>query len=301
MAGDNQMFYAASEWGGLYKSTDGGDRWSFLSGHLPMATWDVEVDPGNTGNVYATSFYDGRFNSVSGIQVSHDAGVTWTHPPTATPPLAYNSAQARKDELTAFGIAVRPDATQRVYIGTNCGLAVSTNAGITWNFVDPTPATPASDVWDVVVQAGGPNGLGIIDICGDDRHRRSVDGGVNWTGGSPGLPAGQCSLAASPDESYVLIATAGGQIYETDDGGATAAQQLCQPGPPGPHPVRRDQPANRLRHDRSVQPLVRRRQCLQSRLHHADAAGPGRGGQVPGLRLVGRAIQQERGQPRRPG
>ena len=233
VAGDNDTFYAASEWGGLYKSTDGGDRWSFLSGHLPMVTWDVEVDPGNTGNVYATSFYDGRFNSVSGIQVSHDAGVTWTHPPTATPPAAYNCAQVRKDELTAFGIAVRPDATQRVYIGTNCGLAISTNAGNTWAFVDPTPATPASDVWDVTVQAGGPNGLGIIDICGDDRHRRSVDGGVNWTGGSAQLPAGQCSIAASPDESYVVFATAGGQIYETDDGGATWPNSYVNPAPQG--------------------------------------------------------------------
>jgi uncharacterized repeat protein (TIGR01451 family) len=228
VAGDNQTFYAASEWGGLYKSSDGGDHWSFLPGHLPMATWDVEVDPGNTGNVYATSFYDGRIASVSGIQVSHDAGVTWTHPATATPPLAYNCSQARKDELTAFGIAVRPDATQRVYVGTNCGLAISTDAGITWNFVDPTPATTASDVWDVVVQAGG-----IIDICGDDRHRRSVDGGVTWTGGSVGLPAGQCSLAASPDESYVLFATVGGQIFESDDGGGTWPNSYVNPAPQG--------------------------------------------------------------------
>jgi uncharacterized repeat protein (TIGR01451 family) len=233
VAGNNQVFYAATEWGGLYKSTDAGDRWSFLPGHLPMATWDVEVDPGNTGNVYATSFYDGRLASVSGIEVSHDAGVTWTHPATATPPSTYNCSATRRTELAAFGIAIRPDATQNVVIGTNCGLAISNDAGITWRFVDPTPGNSAGDVWDVVVQPGGPNNQGIIDLCGDDRHRRSVDGGTTWTGGSSGLPAGQCSIAASPDESNVLFATVGGGIYESDDGGVTWPNTYTNPNPQG--------------------------------------------------------------------
>ena len=233
VAGSNQTYFAATEWGGLYKTTDAGDHWSFVSGHLPLVTWDVEVDPGNTGNMYATSWFDGRLNSVAGIQVSHDGGVTWTHPSTATPPPGYSCSATAKAEPTAFGIAVRPDATQNVAIGTNCGVAISTNAGLTWTFVDPTPATTASDVWDVTFQAGGPNNQGIIDVCGADRHRRSVDAGATWTGGSTQLPAGQCSIAASPDESYVLFATVGTQIFESDDGGATWPTQLTNPGSSG--------------------------------------------------------------------
>src|ERR1041384_3677981 len=38
--GNHQIFYAASEWGGLYRTTDGGRNWSRLDGHLPTATWD---------------------------------------------------------------------------------------------------------------------------------------------------------------------------------------------------------------------------------------------------------------------
>ena len=34
--GNNHVFYAASEWGGIYKSTDGGLNWSRLDGHLPV-------------------------------------------------------------------------------------------------------------------------------------------------------------------------------------------------------------------------------------------------------------------------
>lgn len=59
-AGNDDVFFAATEYGGLYKTTNGGARWSLLKGHLPMVTWDVETDPTNSGIVYATSFFDGK-------------------------------------------------------------------------------------------------------------------------------------------------------------------------------------------------------------------------------------------------
>lgn len=33
-----EIAYAASEWGGLYKTTNGGDKWFRLNGHQPQAT-----------------------------------------------------------------------------------------------------------------------------------------------------------------------------------------------------------------------------------------------------------------------
>lgn len=234
VAGNNQIFYAASEWGGIFETTDGGQTWSRLNGHLPVATWDVKVDPVNTNTVYATSLYDGRMAPISGIEVSYDAGMTWTHPATAhpnpalegtpndnTPDPGFSCSTFGRTEPSAFGIGIRPDAPQNVFIGTNCGIAISNNSGATWRFVDPTPATPADNVWDVVVQGGGPSGQGIVDICTDDGHLRSTDGGNTWVLGS-GLPTGPCSLAVSPDESYVLLAAASdGFIYESDNGGTS--------------------------------------------------------------------------------
>lgn len=241
--GDNQIFYAASEWGGLYKSVDGGQTWSRLDGHMPVATWDVDVDPFTTSNVVATSFYGGRLNSISGIQVSADAGVTWAHPPTAHPDPALEGTpddntpdpgfrclrdpgedltqpEVRRVEPSAFGIGIRPDASQNVFVGTNCGVAISNDSGATWRFVDPSPGDPADNVWDVVVQAGGPMGQGIVDVCGDDGQLRSVDGGATWIAGA-GLPSGRCSIAVSPDEAYVLfVAAADNNIYESDNAGA---------------------------------------------------------------------------------
>jgi len=219
----NAVVYAASEYGGLFKSTNSGANWSRLNRHLPTRSWDVVVDPSNANRVYATSWYDGRATSISGIQVSTDAGANWTNPATATP--TGISCANTLSEPSGYGIAVRPDANNEVYAGTHCGLARSTDSGVTWTFIDPEVTnTAANTVWDVVVQPGGPSGQGIIDVCGTKRHFRSTDGGTTWTGGSTGLPAGRCAIAVSPDESYVLFVYASdNNIYESNDGGATWA------------------------------------------------------------------------------
>jgi len=217
VAGDNRTFYAASEWGGIFKSRDGGNTWFHLDGHLPTATWDVEVDPSNPLRVYATSFYDGRVASHAGVNVSLDGGATWVHPPSAQPPAGFCLNPAARDEPSAFGIAIDANAPSNVFVATNCGLAVSRDSGVTWTFLDPTPASPASTVWDVIVHHRG-----IVDVCGLDGHLRSTDGGLTWTTatGTLPLPSGRCSLAASPDEPWVVFAVAGRTIFETDDGGA---------------------------------------------------------------------------------
>lgn len=224
-----QRLYAASEWGGLWRSNDNGLTWFHLDGHVPTATWDVEVDPTNSNRVYATSFHDGRVNSRAGINVSTDAGTTWTHPASATPPVNFCLTESRRTEPTAFGIAIDPANSNRVLIGTNCGLAMSTDAGVTWTFIDPTPGDRADNIWDVVVHDGG-----IIDLCGDDGHQRSINNGTTWTtaGASP-LQQGRCSIAVSPDEAYVLYAVVGTSIFESDDGGQSWPNTYVNPTPQG--------------------------------------------------------------------
>ncbi|MBP7776336.1 MAG: choice-of-anchor D domain-containing protein [Acidobacteria bacterium] len=221
--------YAASEFGGLWRSNDNGVTWAHLDGHVPTVTWNIEVDPSSSNRLYATSFYDGRVTSRSGINVSTDAGVTWTHPASAVPPAGFCDSDTRRTEPAAFGIAVDPSNTNRVWIGTNCGLAMTTNAGVTWTFLDPTPGDTAGDVTDVIVHNGG-----IIDVCGDDGHLRSTNGGTTWTTApAVPLPSGQCSLAVSPDESYVLYAVVGTSIFESDDGGQTWPGTYANPNAQG--------------------------------------------------------------------
>ncbi|REJ84198.1 MAG: hypothetical protein DWQ36_17400 [Acidobacteria bacterium] len=246
--GDRDRIYAASEWGGLYLTEDGGLNWSYLAGHGPQALWDVEVDPSNPQRVFATSFFDGHTlaTSRSGINRSSDGGVTWSQASSATPPQGLCLDPVDRSERAAYGIAIAPDDSSRVYVGTSCGIAISTDSGDTWTWRDPTPGDGGADrLWDVLA-----TGSGVIHACGDDGHVASLDGGVTWTVGS-GLASGRCSLAASPDEPYVLFAVVGTTLYETtngnDPGGATWTAGRQNPVPQGRIPFVATNPRGTVR------------------------------------------------------
>jgi hypothetical protein len=227
VAGNNQIFYAATEFGGLYKTIDQGQNWFPLENELPKVTWDVKVDPNNPNHVYATSEYDGLINSVAGIEVSNDGGQTWVSPLTARPrpilsgQVLNNTPQgrnfrgdpARMAQFSAFGIGIRPDAPNNVVIGTNSGVAISNDSGATWRFVNPNPGNAALDVWAVVYGRAVPVLFpqGIIYIYGDYGYQFSTDGGNTWSAPSAPLKAngkpdtGLASLAVSPDEPWVVF------------------------------------------------------------------------------------------------
>ncbi len=214
-ASDKSVIFAATEWGGLYRSTTLGRTWQHVPGHLPMATWQVAVDPTNPRKVYATSFYDGRVRSLAGINVSRDGGSTWVHPASAAPPPGLCADSTRAQNPSAFGIAIDPAAPAHVLVGTNCGLIASRDAGATWRHILPSQPGTAVDVWGVVI-----HGAGLIDICGQMGHRRSADGGRTWSAGTASvLPGGRCAITASPRDPDRLLAALDGTIYHSRDGG----------------------------------------------------------------------------------
>jgi hypothetical protein len=80
------VMYAATEFGGLYKSVNGGDTWQHLDGHRPVATWDVKVNPADSnwptriGSTTAACHRPGT--NVAPTAVRLDASV----PPRCGPP-----------------------------------------------------------------------------------------------------------------------------------------------------------------------------------------------------------------------
>lgn len=226
---DATVYFAASEWGGLFRTTDTGRNWAYVPGHRPQATWDVEFNPGNASVMVATSLFDGKTTSDAGISVSRDGGVTWDVPASARPAAGDCLFAVDSTEPGAYGIAFDPANTNNVYVGTGCGLAVSNDNGVTWAYVDPTPGDGGGlRVVDVIVHNGG-----IIDICGDEGHLRSTDGALTFAAGSTAEPGGTCSLAVSPDEQDVLFMSVGTRIFESRDGGATWPTEFANPASQG--------------------------------------------------------------------
>lgn len=215
--GDANTYFAASEVGGLFKTADGGASWTHLDGYVPSTTWDVAVAPGGQ-RVYATAFFDGRVDPLTGLQVSKDGGVTWSRPALVAPA---GCSAGRAAQPSGFGIALRP-GTSEVFVGTNCGIASSTDAGDTWMQFDPTPGDGvANSIWAMVALPGGRT-----YACGDDGLLTSPDGHANtWQAlnkPSP-FPGGFCSLAVSPDDPTVVFVVFGspksyGEVFSGQGG-----------------------------------------------------------------------------------
>jgi len=194
-------YFAASEVGGLFKSIDGGGHWVHLDTHVPHLTWDVAVEPGAL-RVYATSFFDGR--PLTGIQTSTNGGDTWSR--ANVPDLAACS-ELRRNQPSAFGIALRPGTTGEVLVGTNCGLARSMDHGVSWQHFDPVAASSPNSIWDVVALPGGRT-----YACGDDGLLMSPSGAdgtwqflakLTYFNGTD--LGGFCAMAVSPDEPTVVF------------------------------------------------------------------------------------------------
>lgn len=213
--GDVNTAIAASESGGLFRTTNQGDNWTHIDTFLPFRMADVKYAPGNRRVVIATVSNDsGRKAGGSGILRSTDGGATWQKPATSAP--ACNARAA------GYGIAFQPASTN-VYVGTDCGIAVSTDLGATWQHRE-------AGIGRVTSMAAAQGGT--VYACGNNGLRRSTDSGATFALRT--LPAGEnCptvtypwvathAIAVSPVEADVLfLSTGANEGWESDDGGNT--------------------------------------------------------------------------------
>jgi hypothetical protein len=226
---------AASESGGLFRTANSGSTWSHIDSLLPFRMSDVKFDPDDAQLVIASAWGDSRTTNGGGIWRSTDGGTSWQKPPTANPPAGFGCSS----RFNTWGISFVA-GTDDVFVGTDCGVAVSHNRGVSWTHVVPDPSVGDRRIFAVHAQPGGAAGS-IVDVCGMNGHHRSTDGGTTWTPATGALgacfPAFTHAITASPLESNVLFATTFGpvlpggtcgpnpvtsmQIYESDNGGVS--------------------------------------------------------------------------------
>lgn len=241
--GDTSIAIAATSSGGLFKTRNGGHLWSHIDSFRPNRLWDVQYDPDHYRTLIATVGIETHQPPLVGIWRSTDAGATWTRPASANFPPCGPAVPARQ----AYGRWISFFRKGHVFVGTDCGIAVSHDHGRNWTRVTLNAATPR--VTGVVARPGqsfttNPNDV-IVDACAADGVWRSTDAGATFqrrvvqTSYPRALDPETCFLAASPDEPNVLFAAqkvgGNGILWESDDGGATWTQ-LANFSNPGRYP-----------------------------------------------------------------
>ncbi len=236
--GDPNIYYAGAASGGVWKSTDGGNRFTAVFddepaqaiGALAVAPSDPSTVWAGTGEAWAIRDSDVMGD---GVYKSTDAGNTWKHMGLdQTGRIAHivvNPRNADNVFVCALGRTTGPQQERGVFRTTDGGLHwdrvlfADENTGCSGLVMDPHNSSVLfAGMWQVEMHtygefSGGP-GSGVFV---------SRDSGTTWkrlTGhGLPKSPVGKIDVAVAPTDSnrvYALIQTAEqGAVWRSDDGG----------------------------------------------------------------------------------
>jgi hypothetical protein len=214
----NQIVYAGSAGGGVWKTTDRGVHWSpVFDGQPTMAIGAVAIDPNNASTVYAgtgeANFSRGDSYYGAGLYKSPNAGASW-----------FRIDGALFDDCTVAAIVVKPGDPKTIGVAvagagvggvSGCGLTrtgvyVTTDGGLTWSLRLPRPGgifAPA-EATDLAISPTDP----ALWFAGmrNGSVWRSTDSGQSWgpvmidtkTGAAPARTA----LSISPSNPKFIVA-----------------------------------------------------------------------------------------------
>lgn len=225
---DDQVWYAGTAGGGVWKTTDGGTNWTPLSDDWPgLNISSLAIDPNNANVIYAgggdiPNLYVPVF-STPGLRKSTDGGSTWTEIGTSTfgdEPISDILVHPENSNIVLV-------VTARVYDtnGTaqpDGNIYRSTNGGSTWTTVSATQG----DYYSLAISPG-PTGSRRIYCYGRDtvgtKIFRSTDNGATFAA-TPTQPSvsGQGEIQASRTSSGTVYTTSSlGTIHRSTDYGDT--------------------------------------------------------------------------------
>jgi hypothetical protein len=131
----------AMQFGGLWRTFNNGATW-FRVYTLPTV-FVTDVEFGSDGKtVVATVFRDNGTMNGGGIYVSRDGGDFWSRPATGAVPVIAKRTPSR---TSAYAVSRAPDERGLWYVGTDYGVAVSRDDGVTWRHVRVDPGMPLAD------------------------------------------------------------------------------------------------------------------------------------------------------------
>ncbi|MCH7872106.1 MAG: hypothetical protein IID33_10445, partial [Planctomycetes bacterium] len=201
---------------GVFRSLDGGENWTHLTGGLPnLSATDIAIDPVNPNNVYAGI---GRIfgNPDNGVYKSTDGGNSWTK-------LAGGLPTAN---IGRIALDVAPSSPQRVYVliarpsnafgggASTLGAFRSNDGGATWTSL-PIGSLQATYGWYLAVVAVHPVNPDLV-VMGGLNLRRSTSAGASWSTITP--PHVDLHAAAWDANLRLLTGDDGGVHRSLNDG-----------------------------------------------------------------------------------
>jgi photosystem II stability/assembly factor-like uncharacterized protein len=236
---DPDTIYAGVEDAALFRSTDGGQTWSELSGlrtHPTAATWapgagglclhTIILDPHQPQRMFAAISAAGAFRS-------EDGGKSWKAINHGLRSVGIPDPDAEVGHCVHH-IAMHPSRPNVLYMQKHWDVMRTDDAGDSWHEVSGNLPTDFGFVIDV--HAHDPETIYVIPITSDSQHFvpdgklrvfRSRTGGDELEPLTKGLPQKDCYLNVlrdamavdSMDECGVYFGTSGGQVYASADAG----------------------------------------------------------------------------------
>jgi photosystem II stability/assembly factor-like uncharacterized protein len=206
---DASVIYAGTA--GVFKTTNGGSRWTTADSGITGMIPSLAIDPQNTAILYAAT--------ATGVFKSVDGGATWN---------AANSGMPMQPFIRSLAIDPRNSATIYAELGYPYGVYKTTEAGANWSPANSgLPAYPTL-VFNLAID---PKNSGTVYIgMGLAGVYKTTDGGASWSAvnsGLVGLLIGP--LAIDPQNPSTLYAgwwnppgmVAASGVRKSTDGGAT--------------------------------------------------------------------------------
>lgn len=186
---------------GVFRSTDGGGRWSQISPVDSTEIHEVQsvaIDPADPNVIYAGTWHLPWKTT--------DGGEHWE-----------NIKEGIIDDSDVFSIIIDPDKPKVVYASACSGIYKSDDAGTLFHKVQGIPSSARRT--RVLMQ--DPNNLDIVFAGTTEGLFRSTDAGKTWSRTTgPAIIVNDVSIDKA-DSKHVLLATNRGGILSSEDGGDT--------------------------------------------------------------------------------
>ncbi|HXX63895.1 MAG TPA: T9SS type A sorting domain-containing protein, partial [Bacteroidota bacterium] len=192
--GDGTNLFAGMEEGGIWRSTDDGDSWTWV--YPTGVLGDHNLSISFLGVAGSTVVGGARQQTIAdGIYRSNDDGVSWTRSDAGF-------STAADSNISSF-TSIQVGGTTYLYAGTDGGVFLSTNAGASWGPI--SNGLPSGSILSLAAVPGPGGGLN-FDLFAGVRNSgmfRSTDNGGSWIAMNNGLPTVGVSpiinaIAASP-------------------------------------------------------------------------------------------------------